>query len=429
MNSSYIVSATWLAEHLQDPLVVVIDCRFSLMDIALGRIQYQTSHIAGAYYLDLNLDLSSPVQKHGGRHPLPDIAELAAKLSQMGVTAKTLVVAYDDSRFGFAARLWWLLRYMGHESIALLDGGFAGWQALNYPIASELPPPKSGNFIPKLQTEWIVDIETVKARKDLPEVALVDSREADRYRGEREPIDPIAGHIAGAVNYPWMEVTNEQGFVVENYRDRWQELQQAQEIQEIIVYCGSGVTACVNLLSLSLAGITNAKLYAGSWSDWCSYLSLDLINTANINFRLAQFIDIDPLIELAQEFYKFEQITFDEGVLKAFTALLSDDQLGLIWLICDRDVPIGYVALTFFFSMEYHGRCGLVDELYIQETHRGQGIGKKVFTLIEEYLRSKKMRSLSLVVDHWNDKAEIFYTKLGFQREKRHLMVKHFSQH
>jgi GNAT superfamily N-acetyltransferase len=147
----------------------------------------------------------------------------------------------------------------------------------------------------------------------------------------------------------------------------------------------------------------------------------------NFDFRLAQFIDIDPLIELVQEFYQFENMTFDEGVIKAFTALLSDEQLGMIWLICDRDRPIGYVALTFFFSMEYHGRCGLVDELYIRETYRGKGIGKKVFALIEEYLQNQKMRSLSLVVDFWNDRAEALYVKLGFRREKRHLMVKHIN--
>jgi len=147
----------------------------------------------------------------------------------------------------------------------------------------------------------------------------------------------------------------------------------------------------------------------------------------DFDFRLAQFIDIDPLMELVQEFYQFENMTFDEGVIKAFTALLSDEQLGIIWLICDRDRPIGYVALTFFFSMEYHGRCGLVDELYIREAHRGQGIGKKVFVLIEEYLQSQKMRSLSLVVDFWNDRAESLYVKLGFRREKRHLMVKHIN--
>ena len=147
----------------------------------------------------------------------------------------------------------------------------------------------------------------------------------------------------------------------------------------------------------------------------------------DINFRLAQFIDIDPLMELVQEFYQFEEISFNESIVKAFTALLSDEQLGLIWLICDRDRPIGYVALTFFFSMEYHGRCGLVDELYIREDYRGQGIGKRVFALIEEYLHRQRIRSLSLVVDHWNEPAEALYTKLGFRREKRHLMVKHIK--
>ena len=151
------------------------------------------------------------------------------------------------------------------------------------------------------------------------------------------------------------------------------------------------------------------------------------MSDTNIDFRVAQFIDIDPLMELVQEFYQFDKITFDEKVIKAFTALLSDEQLGLIWLICDRDRPIGYVAVTYFFSMEYHGRCGLIDELYIREAYRGQGIGKRVFIMLEDYLKSQSMRSLSLVVDFWNDKAEALYTKIGFRREQRHLMVKHIN--
>jgi thiosulfate/3-mercaptopyruvate sulfurtransferase len=158
---------------------------------------------------------------------------------------------------------------MGHEQVAVLDGGFAGWQAQNYAINSEIPTAKFGKFIPKIQTDWVVDMETVKARKDLPEVMLVDAREGDRYRGEREPIDPIAGHIEGAVNYPWMELTNAQGFVIADQGDRWAQVKNAEEI---IVYCGSGVTACVDLLALKLAGIETGKLYAGSWSDWCAYL-------------------------------------------------------------------------------------------------------------------------------------------------------------
>jgi len=271
MNIQEVVSADWLQSNLHDPQVIIIDCRFSLIDRDLGRKQYQESHIEGAYYLDLNLDLSSPVQKHGGRHPLPDFEQLATKLSQIGVTSgETMVIAYDDSRFAFASRLWWLLRYMGHDRVAILDGGFAGWQAQNNAVNSEIPTAKSGKFSPKLQTDWLVDIETVKARKDLPEVTLVDAREGDRYRGDREPIDPIAGHIAGAVNYPWMELTNVQGFVISEQGDRWEQVKNAEEV---IVYCGSGVTACVNLLALKLAGIETGKLYAGSWSDWCSYLT------------------------------------------------------------------------------------------------------------------------------------------------------------
>jgi len=271
-----VVSAAWLHDHLNDPQVVVVDCRFALMQPELGQQQYRTSHIPGAYYLDLNRDLSSPVGQYGGRHPLPDPEEFAAKLRVIGVDSEglngpTLVVAYDDSRLAFASRLWWLLRYLGHSNVAVLDGGFTPWQAAGYPVTAELPTPQTGNFAPQQQPEQLVDINVVKARKDVPNVILVDSRESDRYRGEREPIDPVAGHIPGAVNYPWQEVTNEQGYLrpTVEQRDRWTEVASAEEI---LVYCGSGVTACVNLLSLELAGINKGKLYAGSWSDWCSYL-------------------------------------------------------------------------------------------------------------------------------------------------------------
>ncbi|HLO52572.1 MAG TPA: sulfurtransferase [Kamptonema sp.] len=270
-DTNSIVSPEWLVAHLDDSKVIIIDCRFSLADPELGQQQYKTNHIPGAFYLDLNRDLSSPVSKHGGRHPLPNPTELAEKLSAIGVTDKTLIVAYDDSRFAFAARLWWLLRYMGCDRVAVLDGGFSAWQTAGYPTSDALPIPHPGKFIPQLQPGWVVDIDTVKARKDQAGVVLIDSRESDRYQGLSEPIDPIAGHIPGAVNYPWQGVTGEGGKArsqVEQ-QQRWQQMRSAEEI---IVYCGSGVTACVNLLSLEIAGIHNAKLYAGSWSDWCSYL-------------------------------------------------------------------------------------------------------------------------------------------------------------
>lgn len=271
IDNQLVVSPDWLVQHLQDPQVVIVDCRFSLAEPQLGRQQYQDSHIEGSYYLDLNLDLSSPVGKHGGRHPLPNLKELAPKLAAMGVEfQKTLVVAYDDSRLAFASRLWWLLRYLGHEQVAVLDGGFSQWQKAGYPITDIIPQKQTANFSPQIQPQLLVDIEAVKNRKDLPTVVLVDSREGDRYRGEREPTDKIAGHIPGAVNYPWMEVTDANGNLITptDHRQRWKNLEQAEEI---IVYCGSGVTACVNLLSLELAGIHKGKLYVGSWSDWISY--------------------------------------------------------------------------------------------------------------------------------------------------------------
>ncbi|MBI4785064.1 MAG: sulfurtransferase [Oscillatoriophycideae cyanobacterium NC_groundwater_1537_Pr4_S-0.65um_50_18] len=271
----FFVSTSWLHQNLQASNGVVIDCRFSLSDPNLGRQQYEISHIPGAHYFDLNQDLSGLVGSQGGRHPLPDLTQLAAKLASAGVSSEadrsSWVVVYDDSRFAYAARLWWLLRYMGFDRVAVLDGGWGGWLAAGYPVTNQIPVAQPQTFVPQIQSDWVVDIEAVKRRKNLPGVALVDSREGERYRGEREPIDPIAGHIPGAVNYPWQEVTDAQGYLqpLAQQQQRWSALRPAEEI---LVYCGSGVTACVNLLSLAIAGIPTGKLYAGSWSDWCSRL-------------------------------------------------------------------------------------------------------------------------------------------------------------
>lgn len=268
-----IISSSWLSGQLDNSQVVIVDCRFQLAQPEWGYEQYLNSHIRGAFYLDLEKDLSAPVDRHGGRHPLPKNDLLAQKLASMGIVwGKTLVVAYDDSRFAFAARLWWLLRYLGHERVALLDGGWNGWLAGSYPVSSEVPAPKPGNFISHPHLDWIVDIETVKAKKDVSSVVLIDSRDSDRYRGESELIDPIAGHIPGAVNSFWQAVSNEDGFLqlISTQTQLWANYRQADEI---IVYCGSGVTACVNLFSMALTGIDKAKLYPGGWSDWCSYLT------------------------------------------------------------------------------------------------------------------------------------------------------------
>lgn len=270
INLSSIVSSETLLADLNRSNVVIVDCRFKLSDVNWGYQQYLHSHIPGAYYLNLDQNLSAPVGKHGGRHPLPDPQILAEKLGSLGIGADTFVVAYDDSRLAFAARLWWLLQYMGHQQVALLDGGFPGWLERNYPVTEVIPTPTPKTFVYQIKPHLVVDLETVKKVKDTPGVVLIDSRERDRYKGEREPIDPVAGHISGALNSPWTQVCDSAGYFQpkEKHLQLWQPYEQAQEV---IVYCGSGVTACVNLLSLQIAGFTQAKLYPGGWSDWCSY--------------------------------------------------------------------------------------------------------------------------------------------------------------
>ena len=274
MLDSSLVTADSLNSYLTENSTIdikIIDCRFALGDPDLGRQQYQTAHIPGAEYLDLNQDLSSPAQVHGGRHPLPDDRILGAKLAAMGINADTLVIAYDDSRFAFAARLWWLLRYYGHERVAILDGGYGNWVKAGYTVTADRSTPSTpGNFKPQIQPNWTVDINLVRTIPDSPAHILIDSREPDRYLGNTEPIDPVAGHIPSAVNYPWQGVSTSEGFAlpIEAHQQRWAAI--SPDI-EPIVYCGSGVTACVNSFSLHLAGIEPAKLYPGSWSDWCSY--------------------------------------------------------------------------------------------------------------------------------------------------------------
>lgn len=271
-RTEYIVDRQWLREQLDNPQVVIVDCRFQLADPGWGEKMYQESHIPGAYYLDLDRDLSGEVEQHGGRHPLPNSDRLAEKLKEMGIVQnETLVVAYDDSRFAFASRLWWLLRYLGHNSVVLLDGGWNGWVEDNYPTNSDVPSNRAGKFVPQANRDWLVDIDTVKSAQNNERKVIVDSRDRDRYLGLREPIEPIAGSIPGAINSPWKQVSDESGYLLpqENQQGLWRDLQSAEEI---IVYCGSGVTACVNLFSLSLAGFEQTKLYPGGWSDWCSYL-------------------------------------------------------------------------------------------------------------------------------------------------------------
>lgn len=280
-----LVDIDWVHKHLHHPDIVVIDCRFVLGDPNQGRQSYEQSHIPGAYYLDLNQDLSSSVQTHGGRHPLPDVNQLVTKLEALGIASDpaTAVVAYDATKGAFAARLWWLLRYLGHDNVAVLDGGFSAWQTAQHPVEQTYPTPsRVGRFVPSPQTDWVVDREYVIKHKDKAGKVLIDSRSPERFRGEREPIDPVAGSIPGATNLFWQSNLDEQGRFrsTTELQQRWAEVTPADEL---IVYCGSGVTACVNAMAQTLLGNPIPKLYAGGWSDWCSYIIKNATQVAREN--------------------------------------------------------------------------------------------------------------------------------------------------
>jgi thiosulfate/3-mercaptopyruvate sulfurtransferase len=270
-----LVDAEWVARNLHHPDLVIVDCRFSLGNTQRGRQQYNCGHLPGAFYLDLNQDLSGSVGRHGGRHPLPVLTDFVAKLEQIGVRShpKTAVVAYDDSRGAFASRLWWLLRYLDHDSVAVLQGGFSEWQDKGLSITVNTPTPvaEGGNFMARPQEDWILTYPQVKEWQQHGDEVLVDARSPERFRGEVEPIDPVAGSIPGAVNYFWQRVVDEKGYFLapSALKHYWSSLDTASDV---VMYCGSGVTACVNLLSREVAGYTPAKLYVGGWSDWCSYL-------------------------------------------------------------------------------------------------------------------------------------------------------------
>lgn len=273
------VNKRWLLARLYEPEQTIVDCRFTLGKPKAGRDSYEQEHIPGAVYLDLELDLSAPVGEHGGRHPLPDPKELAVRLSKLGIGNDTRIVAYDDENGMNAARLWWLLRYLGHEQVFILEGGFSQWKADKYPVTDHQPVRVPSTFTANVQPQMLADankVQQVSANMEpsaspagLPSV-LIDSRARERFLGQEETLDKKAGHIPGAFNFFWKDTQNADGSFksAEELQEHFAELDQDAEI---IVYCGSGVTACPNVLALEKAGYKNVRLYAGSWSDWISY--------------------------------------------------------------------------------------------------------------------------------------------------------------
>lgn len=271
-----LISAAELHQQLNHPLKpLVLDCRFSLADTSAGEQQFQQCHIPGAAYLHLDRDLSGPTnERNRGRHPLPEYAALARKLGQLGAMADRDIVLYDDSRGAYACRAWWLLRYLGLEKIRILNGGWQAWRAQGFATQAG-PGAQPDPMLPALavQPGQLALIHSQQLLTPDPQRRLVDARERNRYLGLEEPIDPIAGHIPGAKNLPWMSATDERGYFLDADQQwaRWQQAGLAEPDANTWVYCGSGVTACVNLFALWLTG-RQAGLYAGSWSDWCTHV-------------------------------------------------------------------------------------------------------------------------------------------------------------
>ncbi|MGG5736375.1 MULTISPECIES: sulfurtransferase [Bacillus cereus group] len=266
-----IVTVEWLREHIEDENVRIIDCRFDLANPNWGREKYEEEHILHALYFDLNLDLSSPVTEHGGRHPLPNIEEFVDKLSQAGIDEHTTVIAYDSQAGANASRLWWLLNYVGHEKVYILDAGLPAWKENGLRTTAEIPVVARKTFKANIQDHMLVTMDTVKENIHAgTDITLIDSREPKRYIGAEELVDSKAGHIPTAVNYFWKDGILESGRF-KNNEEQQGRFQNLDKEKETIVYCGSGVTACPNIVALKLAGFQNVKLYAGSWSDWISY--------------------------------------------------------------------------------------------------------------------------------------------------------------
>jgi thiosulfate/3-mercaptopyruvate sulfurtransferase len=269
-QTSPLVSAAWLLENLK--VAKVVDLRFALGKPDFGLEVYRTGHLPGAVFLDLERDLSSPVREDrvGGRHPLPDPEILAQKFSSLGIGDSSFVVAYDDPSSGqgfYAAHFWWLLRWLGHDQVAVLDGGLPAWLEAGGKLETEEPKSSSAIFVPRVRPEMVVSAAQVAARSS--SVALLDSRATGRYQGLVEPLDWKAGHIPGAVNLDWAESLDDTG-KFKSMLEQQQRFLSLEGSEEVLVYCGSGVSAGANMLALELAGVQNAKLYAGSWSDWVS---------------------------------------------------------------------------------------------------------------------------------------------------------------
>ncbi len=268
---STLITAGQLAPHVGNPQWAIVDCRYRLADLGFGRAAYAESHIAGAVLADIGDDLSGPVVPgKTGRHPLPEVGAIVGKLSGWGIDAQVQVVAYDDSGGSMAARLWWLLHWLGHDAVAVLDGGWPLWQARRFSVRGGTENRSVRRFVARERPELVLSADQVDRVRSDPAWRVLDARNADRFRGENETIDPVAGRVPGAVSAPYAENLEPDGRLKSkaDLRRCYTELLGPVPATRAVCYCGSGVTAAHDVLAMAHAGLGEAKLYAGSWSEW-----------------------------------------------------------------------------------------------------------------------------------------------------------------
>ena len=272
MKYSTLISVEELSSHINDPQWALIDCRFTLLEPDLGRKDYLEAHIPGAVYAHLDENLCSPIiQGVTGRPPLPTVEKMAKQFSDWGIDNSVQVVVYDDAGGAMAAsRLWWLLQWMGHDAVAVLNGGWSQWVRSGNSFLSGDESRAARHFIPQIRPDLLIETSEIYDRLQDPTLALIDSRAAERYSGEFEPIDPVAGHIPGALLSPHPNILDSKGnfLTAEELKINFQSLLVDEPSEDTVFYCGSGVTAVQNVLAMAYAGLGDARLYAGSWSEW-----------------------------------------------------------------------------------------------------------------------------------------------------------------
>jgi thiosulfate/3-mercaptopyruvate sulfurtransferase len=269
MDYTTLISVADLAAQLNNPRFVIFDCRHELTDPSFGPRAYAESHIAHARFAHVDRDLSAPLTGSNGRHPLPDPALFAEWLGQAGVDSTRQVVGYDSAGGTYAARLWWMVRWLGHTRVAVLDGGWNAWLSARQPVTNDVPRPQATRFVARPINAW-VDARFVLEHLNKPDMTLIDARSNERYHGKNETIDPVAGHIPGALNRFFKDNLDAEGRFKPPAQLR-KELQGILGIAppaQVVHHCGSGVSACHNLLAMEIAGLSGSRLYPGSWSEW-----------------------------------------------------------------------------------------------------------------------------------------------------------------